>query len=152
MLTAWGRFIYRGHKILHFVFWGLASDFGILFARQMKSYPKYAKVHGMIFLFISILTYFFAFALIMLNKDRVQEIGIENDNIVAHFALGIMILVLMTVQLFFGLLVKNNLESLNGSERVYYLKRVHQILGYILYLLTKINVAIAVNYHQPDYA
>jgi hypothetical protein len=48
----------------------------------------------------------------------------------------------MTAQLFFGMMVKNNLESLNGSERVYRLKGLHQVFGYFLYIVTKINVAI----------
>jgi hypothetical protein len=117
----------------------------------LKSYPKYAKVHGMIFLFQSFVTYFFVFAMIQQNKDRIQEIGEESDLIIAHFSLGILILVIITIQLFFGMLVKNNLESLNGSERVYRLKRTHQILGYSLYIVTKINVALGVEYYQPDY-
>jgi hypothetical protein len=64
LLTDWGNFVIRGHTILLFVFWGVVSDIGIFFARYLKSYPKYAKVHGMLFLFQSIVTYFFVFAMI----------------------------------------------------------------------------------------
>jgi hypothetical protein len=56
------------------VFWGIVSDIGILFARQLKSYPKYAKVHGMIFLFQSIITYFFAFSMITFNREKIQDL------------------------------------------------------------------------------
>ena len=49
------------------------------------------------------------------------------------------------------MMVKNNLESLNGSERVYTLKRLHQIFGYILYIFTKIAVAIGMEMYEPGY-
>lgn len=35
------------------------------------------------------------------------------------------------------MIVKNNLESLNGSERIYKMKRIHFYLGYLLYLISK---------------
>lgn len=53
-----------GHPIFLFIFWGVLADVGIFFARYLRSYPKYAKVHGMIFLFQSIITYIFFFAMI----------------------------------------------------------------------------------------
>jgi len=36
-----------------------------------------------------------------------------------------------------GMIVKNNLESLNGSNKIYKIKRIHFYLGYFIYLVTK---------------
>lgn len=89
--------------------------------------------------------------MIALNKEKIQEIGEESQLVISHFAVGIIVLVLMTIQLFCGMMVKNNLESLNGSERVYRLKTFHFYNGYLLYIFTKINVALGVEMYEPGY-
>lgn len=67
----WRDFVQRGHVIFNFVFWGILADVGVFFSRYMRSYPKYAKVHGMIFLYIAIATYLFGFAMIQYNKTKI---------------------------------------------------------------------------------
>lgn len=54
-----------------FVFWGVLADIGVFFARYMRSYPKYAKVHGIIYLYIVIATYLYVFAMIEYNKVKI---------------------------------------------------------------------------------
>ena len=49
------------------------------------------------------------------------------------------------------MMVKSNLESLNGSELIFRLKMIHQVFGYVSYFLTKINVAIGVHMYAPDW-
>lgn len=48
------------------------------------------------------------------------------------------------------MIVKNNLESLNGSERIYKMKRIHFYLGYLIYFITKAEVAMGVHMLRPD--
>lgn len=65
----------RGHAIILLLFWAFLSDVGIFYARQMKSYPKYARVHGTIFMTQAIFTYFFVFAMIFSRVKQIQELG-----------------------------------------------------------------------------
>ncbi|CAD8183221.1 unnamed protein product [Paramecium pentaurelia] len=144
------QFTDQGHTIFLFIFWSFLSDIGIFFGRQLKSYPKYAKVHGMIFLFQSILTYIFAFSKIEYNKLKIQEIYYYDGLIIAHFIVGVLILSFLVLQLMMGMIVKNNLESLNGSNKIYKIKRIHFYLGYFIYLITKAQVAMGVHIQRPD--
>jgi len=60
----WRDFVQIGHTVFLFIFWGIMADVGVFFSRYMRSYPKYAKVHGMIFLYSTIATYLYVFAII----------------------------------------------------------------------------------------
>ncbi|CAD8167508.1 unnamed protein product [Paramecium pentaurelia] len=144
------QFTDEGHSIFLFIFWSFLSDIGIFFGRQLKSYPKYAKVHGMIFLFQSIVTYIFVFSKIEYNKLKIQEIYYYDGLIIAHFVVGVSILSFLLLQLMMGMIVKNNLESLNGSNKIYKVKRIHFYLGYFIYLVTKAQVAMGVHIQRPD--
>lgn len=44
----------------------------------------------------------------------------------------------MTIQIFLGLLARNNLESNNGTYLIYKVKYVHKYLGYLFYIITKV--------------
>lgn len=36
------------------------------------------------------------------------------------------------------MLVKNNLESINGSNKIFKIKNLHFYLGYLIYLVSKV--------------
>lgn len=50
-----------------------------------------------------------------------------------------------------GFLVKNNLESFHGTEKVYRIKIIHRVFGYTIYILTKIQVAIGVEIYVDSF-
>ena len=95
-----------GHGIFLFIFWGILSDIGVFFARQMRSYPKYAKVHGMIFQFQSLITYIFYFSMIafsnlfifkIIDKQEIQQINFYDDLRISHFTIGTIVVALITI-------------------------------------------------------
>jgi hypothetical protein len=70
---------------------------------------------------------------------------------VLHFAIGITVITLMTVQLCLGWMIKLNLESKLGSSAIYPIKRLHSIIGFMLYFIGKINVLIGVSIYDSQY-
>ncbi|CAD8092049.1 unnamed protein product [Paramecium sonneborni] len=147
----WDQLIYNGHIILMLLFWSFISDVGIFYGRQLKSYPKYVRVHGMIFLFLSIATYFFVFGMISQQQKKIQQLGYQETKIILHFILGVLILLILTIQIFLGLLARNNLESNNGTYLIYKVKYIHKYLGYLLYIITKIQVIIGISIFDSSY-
>lgn len=49
-----------------------------------------------------------------------------------------------------GMVVKNNLESLNGSDKIYRVKLIHRIVGYLIYLVAKAQVAVGMHIYAPE--
>ncbi|CAD8069053.1 unnamed protein product [Paramecium primaurelia] len=147
----WDKLVLNGHVILMLLFWSFISDIGIFYGRQLKSYPKYVRVHGMIFLFLSIVTYFFVFGMISQQQKRIQQLGYQDTKIILHFILGVVILLIMTTQIFLGLLARNNLESNNGTYLIYKVKYIHKYFGYLLYIITKVQVIIGISIYDSAY-
>ena len=54
------------------LFWAIISDVGVFYGRQLKSYPKYIRVHGIIFLFMTVVTYLFVFGMISNKLETIQ--------------------------------------------------------------------------------
>jgi hypothetical protein len=57
------------------LFWAIISDVGVFYGRQLKSYPKYIRVHGIIFLFMTVVTYLFVFGMISNKLETIQQLG-----------------------------------------------------------------------------
>jgi hypothetical protein len=49
----------------------------------------------------------------------------------------VLILLTLTIQVFLGLLARNNLESPNGTYLIYRIKIIHKYNGYFIYIVTK---------------
>ena len=86
--------------------YGFLSDGAVFFAREMKHYPKYIQVHGILTMIISSTTFFYTSAMISVSKYNlkidyhylwVPDLREKSRVIQFHFSIGIIILSLLFI-------------------------------------------------------
>ncbi|KAL4511865.1 hypothetical protein ABPG72_012710 [Tetrahymena utriculariae] len=145
------NFVKRAHSLVLLVVWGFLVDISIICVRYFKAQKKYLRFHASIFAIGNISSLIVIFCQIGQRTSQINSINQQPQDEIAHFALGISMTVLIIIQHLIGLICKFNFENENGSQKIHYLKLLHKISGYLIYLLGKANVIVGVNMFEKRY-
>lgn len=157
--TKWEKIVYKGHTSIMAFVYGFLSDGAVFFAREMKHYPKYIQVHGILTMIISSTTFFYTSAMIsisinLINIDYqylwVPDLREKSRVIQSHFVVGLIIMSLLLIQNFLGWAIKTNLESNKGDGSVYPAKNLHKYIGFFLYFAGKLNIMLGIYMYDRD--
>ncbi|EAR94463.2 cytochrome b5-like heme/steroid-binding domain protein (macronuclear) [Tetrahymena thermophila SB210] len=141
----------RAHSLVLLVIWGFLVDISIICVRYFKAQKKYLRFHASTFAVGNISSLIVIFCQIGQRTSYINNISQQPQDEVAHFAMGVCMTVLITFQHLIGLICKFNFENEDGSQNIHYLKLLHKITGYLIYLLGKVNVMVGVNMFEKRY-
>jgi len=130
------------HGLLNAFSWGFLADIGIVINRTLRA--RKLKIHyqilHFIFQFSAFLVYFFAVYLIVSRYGI--TIDYNNRTLATHKVIGYTVCFLSMFEVIFGLTAFFKLRSYSSNESSHRIRQAHRFTGYLLYILTKINLMI----------
>mmetsp|Transcript_4956 Transcript_4956/g.4736 ORF Transcript_4956/g.4736 Transcript_4956/m.4736 type:complete len:542 (+) Transcript_4956:57-1682(+) len=141
-----GNIYFKVHGILMYIGWSIMTFISIVSGRYMKHYYNFRMIiHASVGLLIAVNT-------VVVIIFALTKYGSPDSSArVAHKPIGIAIMVVSVVQCLEGMTVKqvagsNSVQSIWGKRS----KIVHQVVGYLLIILSNLQVATGlVNYESP---
>jgi NAD(P)H-flavin reductase len=128
-------FITKVHAWFLLIAWGIMIDVSFFFSRYLKTWSKYALVHGLLSGVIVIGTLF-------LGIWKVVELwGQERTtSLTYHFYIGLVIMGLLVLQSPGGIFIFTKMQSFKAFSKLEVAKLGHMITGGLIYVLAKANL------------
>jgi len=77
--------------------------------------------------------------------------GVSGSIYETHLALGILILILSTLQVLLGFAFRYKIVGSDITKTILPLSRIHMFLGILTYLVAKAQLFVGLSFYQPDY-
>ncbi|CAD8175047.1 unnamed protein product [Paramecium pentaurelia] len=142
--------LYVVHAVVLFIAWGIFADIGIIIGRFFKSINSYLWIHAICFMIVDFSTIILVILVLVIG---IKGGNIEEDGTQAgHNAISIFLTLLVIVEHILGIIVKHNLESNDTVNRqsVYKIRKVHVILGTLMFLAAKIDIILGFIKHESS--
>ena len=124
------------HGIIIFVAWGPLFELGTYFPKYFRHVKHYLLIH----IFIHLSSYGLTLWTTIPNIIQQAQLGtlfITDPLDQSHYILGIIIIILSTLQIMGGFLVGFKLQSSKSKESYYIVAQGHKLLGILLSIVTK---------------
>ena len=124
------------HESIMLIFWGPVVDVAIFLA--LYTYRKWwAYIHGIIGLMISILSLASSLPILV----SAGMVGKSNEYY-THFIIGLVCMILIGLQAILGVTLRVVNICQGSSNTILTIRRIHQILGYTMTTLCKVNIMV----------
>jgi len=138
--------IFKWHGYAMLFTWAILTEIVIQFGRYMKYNRYYVNIH----MVLAILVY-----LITIGGSTITIIAywgqIEMGLALLHFYLGLVIVILGTLQTAFGFALRNHIKSHEPSENIQPFSRFHFAFGVLIYLIAKGQLVLGLYLYKRSY-
>ena len=152
----------KAHGIGLLICWSFIVDIGIIVVKYFKHWSNYITIHVIAFIIVDFYTIIIVLCVIAksnllpfkttkygFNLDASDlAMKFENDRVIqTHFALGVIVLVLVFFQHVGGIVIKQTMQAKKPNMftgLLSTLKKGHQMLGLVIYLITKATVLVGI--------
>ena len=134
--------IFMIHGIIEFSVWGVLAEIFSYIPKYFRSSSSYLKKHSMGFWFVALVGV--AFEIIAFTYDTDDGLGYLTGSkiIIAHFVIGLIVLILSFIQCFGGTFLASKITGNTPPEKIKKIKKIHAILGVSLLIISKINLIL----------
>ena len=86
----------------------------------------------------------------MIDREDLAHLETERKLAVAHFIIGVILMGLYCLEIFYGLIVQNLIEKKNKFINLEKHKLFHKINGIMIYILSKANIGIGIQLFKQN--